>query len=45
MATADDLPIGVAVCGANRQDATFAAQALAQVVVPLPLKQSMCQPS
>ena len=37
VATADDLPIGVAVCGANRQDASFTAEALASVVVDLPV--------
>lgn len=37
VSTAQDLPIGVAVCGANRQDATFTGEALASVVVELPV--------
>ena len=36
VATADDLPVGACVCGANRQDATFTGEALASVVVPVP---------
>jgi transposase len=37
IATADDLPIGAAVCGANRQDATFSAAALSSVVIDPPV--------
>ena len=37
VATAEDLPIGAVICGANRQDATFTAQALASVVVQRPV--------
>jgi transposase len=33
----DDLPIGASICGANRQDATFTAAALASVVAQLPV--------
>jgi hypothetical protein len=40
VATADDLPIGAAVCAANRQDASFTGEALASVVVPLPVDRS-----
>lgn len=36
ISTADDLPIGAAVCGANRQDQAFTGQALASIVVELP---------
>ena len=36
--TADDLPIAAAVCGANRQDATFTGAALASVVVDAPVQ-------
>lgn len=38
VATADDLPVGAAVCGANRQDATFTGAALAGVVVESPVE-------
>jgi transposase len=38
VATADDLPIGAAICGANRQDATFTGHALASVVIPTPVE-------
>jgi hypothetical protein len=38
VATADDLPVGAAVCAAHRQDATFVQRALASVVVELPLE-------
>lgn len=34
MSTAQDLPVGACVCGANRQDATFTGEALASVVLP-----------
>ena len=37
VATAEDLPVGAAVCGANRQDATFTGEALAGVVIELPV--------
>lgn len=37
VATAEDLPIGAAICGANRQDATFTGCALASVVVQGPV--------
>lgn len=36
VATAQDLPVGAAVCGANRQDASFVDAALAGVVIELP---------
>jgi hypothetical protein len=36
IATADDLPVGAAVCGANRQDASFSAAALSSVVIDPP---------
>jgi hypothetical protein len=36
VATAQDLPVGAAVCGANRQDASFVDAALADVVIELP---------
>jgi len=37
VATAEDLPIGAIVCAANRQDATFTGEALASLVLELPL--------
>lgn len=36
VAAAGDLPVGACLCGANRQDATFAGEALASVVLPSP---------
>lgn len=36
MSTADDLPVGAALGPANRQDASFTAEALASVVIPPP---------
>jgi hypothetical protein len=36
IATADDLPLGAVVCGANRQDASFSAAALSSVVIDPP---------
>jgi hypothetical protein len=41
IATADDLPIGAAVCGANRQDASFSAAALESVVIDPPVDRSV----
>jgi hypothetical protein len=38
VSTADDLPVGAVVCGANRQDATFAGAALTSVVVDAPVQ-------
>ena len=37
VATAEDLPIGAVICGANRQDATFTGSALASVVIQGPV--------
>ena len=36
VSTAQGLPVGVCVCGANQQDASFTAPALASVVIDLP---------
>jgi putative transposase len=41
VATGDDLPVGVVVCGANRQDATFTGEALASVVIELPVERAV----
>ena len=38
ISSADDLPLGAAVCGANRQDATFTTAALASLVVDPPVE-------
>ena len=38
VATAQDLPVGAAVCGANHQDASFVDAALADVVIDLPFE-------
>jgi transposase len=37
VASADDLPLGVAVCGADRQDATFTGPTLDDLVVRVPV--------
>jgi hypothetical protein len=39
VATAQDLPVGAAVCGANHQDASFVDVALASVVIDLPVEE------
>jgi hypothetical protein len=44
VATADDLPIGAAVCGANRQDASLTGSTLASVVIPTPAKGALEPP-
>jgi hypothetical protein len=44
IASADDLPLGAAVCGANRQDATFTAAALASLVVKPPVQMQQIDP-
>jgi hypothetical protein len=38
VATADDLPVGACVCGANRQDAAFVGAALAGLVLECPAR-------
>ena len=40
VASAEDLPLGAAICSASQQDATFTQRALASVVVPLPLDEA-----
>jgi transposase len=45
VATAQDLPVGAAVCGANRQDASFVDAALADVVIDLPVEPPPPPPS
>ena len=45
VATAQDLPVGAAVCGANRQDASFVDAALANVVIDLPFEPPQPPPS
>jgi hypothetical protein len=43
VSTAQNLPIGAAVCAANRQDASFTGEALAGVVVSLPVNRPLEQ--
>ena len=45
IATAEDLPIGAVICGANRQDATFTGQALASVLIQTPVDRPRETPS